>query len=105
SGNWIFAGGVNRKPSGGCKKLTFGTGTGIGTLPVIGSSIVITTSFFASPSSEKLSDSTLVCQSMFTLSAGCGSGIGTSGPKYAVLVSGAGPGSTKNTYPHSEANP
>ena len=35
----------------------------------------------AVPSSEKLIDSTLVWASMLTLSAGCGTGIRTSGPK------------------------
>ena len=41
----------------------------------------------------KLSDSTLVCASMSTLSAGCGTPTLISGPEVGDVVPGAGPGS------------
>ncbi len=81
SENLIFAGGVNRRPSGGLKTSMFGSGIGIGIFFVIGSRIVITVIFFDNPSRLKLSDSTFVAQSMLTLKAGCGIGMRTSGPK------------------------
>ena len=61
--------------------LRLGTGIGIGVRREIGSITVITTIFLAVPSRLKLSDSTLVCASMLTLSAGCGAGMRMSGPK------------------------
>jgi hypothetical protein len=63
----------------------FGAGIGIGIFFVTGSITVKMRIFFAMPSSEKLSDSTFVCASMFALKAGCGTGRFMSGPKYAVL--------------------
>ena len=70
----------------------FGIGIGIGTrvswfwMKTIGSTPFV-------GSKLKLSDSTLVSASMSTFSAGCGTPILISGPKYATLVPGAGPGS------------
>ena len=72
----------------------FGSGIGTGIFFVIGSMMVTTTIFLAVPSRLKLSDSTLVSASMLTLSAGCGAGMRMSGPKYAMLDPGTGPGST-----------
>ena len=46
-----------------------------------------------SVSNLKSSASTLVCASMSTLSAGCGVPTRISGPQYATLVAGFGPGS------------
>ena len=81
SANSTLLGGVGRAPSGGRRMLMFGSGIGIGIFCVTGSKMVMTTIFFAVPSRLKLSDSTLVCASMLTFSAGCGTGMRMSGPK------------------------
>ena len=84
--------GVGSKPSGGCSGLRFGIGIGIGTrvswfwMNTIGSTPLV-------GSKLKFIDSTFVNASMSTLSAGCGTPSLISGPKYAMLVPGAGPGS------------
>src|SRR5262245_10691406 len=81
SGNSTLAGGVGRAPSGGRSRLILGTGIGIVIFLVIGSRTLIIDIFFAMPFKVKDSDSTLVCASILTLSAGWGIGMRTSGPK------------------------
>src|SRR3954470_5704490 len=67
--NSTFDGIGSLAPSGGRSRLMLGTGTGIGIFFVTGSNTVSTVIFLLNPSRPKVSDSTLVCASMLTLSA------------------------------------
>src|ERR1700683_5558856 len=80
-GNEIFMGAVGLAPSGGRSRLMLGTGMGMGILPVMGSMMVMMTTFLARPSRLKVRVSTLLFASMLTVRAGCGMGMRMSGPK------------------------
>src|SRR5207237_3326119 len=78
-------------PSGGLNDVSFGTGIG-SEIFVRGTRTMTIGVTPRSPSTRNVSASTFVCASMFTLSAGCGTPTFTSGPQYAMLLPGTGPG-------------
>src|SRR5713226_3208535 len=91
SGSMLLGiGGIS--PSGGFNNEMFGIGMGIGTFV---SWLWMNTMGSVAPSllKVKLSDSQLVCASMLMFNAGCGTPTRTSGPQYAMLMPGCGPGS------------
>src|SRR5579871_254605 len=80
--------------SGAFSRSILGTGIGIGIL-VLGSMMVTMYCVAMVPSYEKLSESRFVLLSKSMLSAGCGppNNLLRSGPQYAILFPGVGPGS------------